>query len=153
MGKKQIDPATDLQIVCGWGHKDKKGVTMPGEGKVIQRPYSTEELNAFAAGAKGGSSADMLTQLGESTCDIYLNDQAYWKNIPLNVWTYTIAGYQVIKKWLSYRETKLFGRPITVDEAREITNSARRIAALCLMEPKLNQNYLAVKNSSYKWAN
>jgi hypothetical protein len=34
------------------------------------------------------------------------------------VWDYTIGGYQVIKKWLSYREHKLLVRPLTTDEAR-----------------------------------
>jgi hypothetical protein len=36
--------------------------------------------------------------------DVYLNDVAYWKGIPARVWDYTIGGYQVIKKWLSYRD-------------------------------------------------
>ncbi len=40
------------------------------------------------------------------------------------VWDYTIGGYQVIKKWLSYREHKLLGRPLTTDEAREVINIA-----------------------------
>jgi hypothetical protein len=34
------------------------------------------------------------------------------------------GGYQVIKKWLSYREHKLLGRPLTTDEAREVMNIA-----------------------------
>ena len=33
-----------------------------------------------------------------------LNESAYWRNVPEKVWDYTIGGYQVIKKWLSYRE-------------------------------------------------
>ena|SRR5438309_756370 len=40
------------------------------------------------------------------------------------VWAYTIGGYQVIKKWLSDREHKLLGRPLTTDEAREVMNIA-----------------------------
>jgi hypothetical protein len=40
-----------------------------------------------------------------------LNDVAYWKNI--SVREYTIGGYQVIKKWLFYREEKLLGRAMT----------------------------------------
>jgi hypothetical protein len=57
--------------------------------------------------------------LGQTTCDIYLNDVAFWKNIPANVWNYTIGGYQVIKKWLSYREHELLKRGLTTEEARE----------------------------------
>ena len=29
---------------------------------------------------------------------------AFWRNIPATVWTYNLGGYQVLKKWLSYRE-------------------------------------------------
>lgn len=50
------------------------------------------------------SSEQALEQLGETTYDIYLNEVAYWRNIPARVWGYYIGGYQVIKKWLSYRE-------------------------------------------------
>jgi len=54
----------------------------------------------------------------------------------------------VIKKWLSYREHDLLGRPLTPDEAREVTHMARRIAALILLQPALDQNYEACKSAS-----
>ena len=57
------------------------------------------------------------------------------------MWSYTIGGYQVIKKWLSYRERPLLGRDLTPDEARYVTEMARRIAAILLLEPALDANY------------
>jgi hypothetical protein len=92
-----------------------------------------------------------FAHLGEQTCDVYLNSNAYWRNVPLKVWEYTIGGYQVIKKWLSYRERELLGRALTVDEVREVTNMARRIAAILLLEPQLDANYQAVKENYYDW--
>lgn len=89
--------------------------------------------------------------LGENICDTYLNEVAYWRNIPARVWGYYIGGYQVIKKWLSYRERGLLGRPLTMEEVREVTNMARRLAAIVLMEPALNTNYQAGKDSCYPW--
>jgi ribulose-5-phosphate 4-epimerase/fuculose-1-phosphate aldolase len=86
------------------------------------------------------------------TCDVYLNDTAYWRNIPASVWEYTIGGYQVIKKWLSYREHGLLGRALTTDEAREVTHMARRIAAIVLLYSALDANYLAVKAATMSWA-
>ena len=62
-----------------------------------------------------------------------------------------IGGYQVIKKWLSYREHKLLGRTLTVEEVREVMNIARRITAILLLEPALDANYQATKNSTYAW--
>jgi hypothetical protein len=86
--------------------------------------------------------------LGQFTCDIYLNESACWRNVPEKVWDYTIGGYQVIKKWLSYREHELLGRALTPDEAREVTHMARRIAALILLQPELDQNYQTVKSAT-----
>jgi len=63
----------------------------------------------------------------------------------------TIGGYQVIKKWLSYREHALLGRALTTDEAREVTHMARRIAAIVLLYPALDANYLAVKQETAAW--
>lgn len=50
-----------------------------------------------------------------------------------DAWEYTLGGYQVIKKSLSYRDHKSFGRPLLVDEARFLTEMARRIAAIVFL--------------------
>ena len=67
------------------------------------------------------------------------------------VWTYSIGGYQVIKKWLSYREYDLLGRGFQAEEAKHVTEAARRIAALTLLEPVLDANYRAVCADTYSW--
>jgi Type ISP C-terminal specificity domain/N-6 DNA Methylase len=136
------EQGNDLAVTAGWGHAGKDGVTMPGKGKLIERDYTPEEFASF-------SGHSML--LGDRTCDVYLNEVAYWKNIPLRVWKYTIGGYQVIKKWLSYREQKLLGRPMTKDEVRWVQEMARRISAILLLEPALDENYRAVKARTYEW--
>ena len=79
--------------------------------------------------------------LGEETLDVYLNAGCYWKNVPRPVWDFTLGGYQVPKKWLSYRELELLGRPLSADEALEFTWMVRRIAALILMDAALDENY------------
>ncbi len=126
----------NLSITAGWGSADKGGVTMPGKGKRIKREPTASEA------VKG---------LGDMTHDVYLNEETHWRNIPTRVWEYTIGGYQVIKKWLSYREEKLLGRPITQDEAREVRDMARRIAAIILLEPELDENYERVKAATWEW--
>lgn len=80
-----------------------------------------------------------------------MNESAYWRNIPAKVWGYYIGGYQVIKKWLSYREQPLLGRSLTIEEAREVTHMARRLAAIVLMEVALDENYQTVKAHPYPW--
>jgi hypothetical protein len=98
------------------------------------------------------SANDARLLLGERTCDVYLNEAAYWRNIPLNVWEYYIGGYQAIKKWLSYREHGILGRALKPDEAREVMNMARRIAAIILLQPKLDENYRQVQAHTYDWS-
>lgn len=144
---------SDLALTSGWGHTGKGGVTMPGKGKLLVREYSADESNGIAVGAKslGMFEKEALSHLGSKTCDVYLNDSAYWSNIPIRVWEYTIGGYQVIKKWLSYREEPLLGRPLTKDEVRYVQEMARRIAAILLLEPALDANYEAVKGHTFAW--
>ena len=142
----------ELAVTVGWGHAGKNSMVMPGKGKVIERDYTVEENQSIVLGAEkqGISAQEVFGLLGERTFDIYLNDVAYWKNIPQKVWDYNIGGYQVIKKWLSYRETTLLGRSLTPGEAREVMNMTRRIAAIVLLNPTLNENYYQCKANTYK---
>jgi len=127
----------NLSLTAGWGHAGQNGVTMPGKGKLATRVVD--------AGPD-----DKLPW--REFHDVYLNESACWKDVPSPVWDYTIGGYQVIKKWLSYREFALLGRALTPDEAREVTHMARRIAALILLQPELDKNYAAVKAASADWS-
>lgn len=43
------------------------------------------------------------------------------------------------------------GRDLKVDEVREVMRMARRIAAILLLQPELDANYLAVKECTYEW--
>ena len=70
--------------------------------------------------------------LGETTFDVYLNERAYWRNVPAAVWNYKLGGYQVLKKWLSYRERPILARPLLPEEVQHFTDTARRIAAILL---------------------
>ena len=135
--------AAEFALTAGWGSGGKDGkdgknaITMPGKGKTEPRHAETSEQ------ASGFGSAPTL--------DVYLNAKAYWKNIPQPVYDFTIGGYQVIKKWLSYREQRVLGRALTMAEIMEVTAMARRLAALVLLQPKLDENYRAT--SSDTWSN
>ncbi|HJX50220.1 MAG TPA: type ISP restriction/modification enzyme, partial [Candidatus Nanoarchaeia archaeon] len=150
----QLNPeAGDLALSAGWGHFGKNGIVMPGKGKLIKRAYSNKELQKFEKGSKicGIPEKKILSFFGEKAYDIYFNDNAYWKNMPKNVWEFRIGGYQVIKKWLSYREKEILSRSLTPEEAHYITDMARRIASILIMQDELNENYLLCKKNSYPW--
>ena len=131
----------EFRLTAGWGHAGKAGVTMPGRGKLVARAAGADELVPALSGAGPGV----------QTHDIYLNDMAYWRNVPPRVWDFTIGGYQVLKKWLSYREFDLLGRAMTTDELQEVTAIARRLAALVMLQPSLDDNYRQVIAITYDW--
>ena len=114
----------DFAVSVGWGHFGTGEAVMPGHGRIVERDYTDEERTALA---------DAIPTLGNTTFDVYLNDRAYWRNVPATVWHYQLGGYQVLKKWLSYRESKVLSRPLRSEEVQHFTNTARRIAAIIQM--------------------
>lgn len=154
VGGADVDPNTrDFAVTAGWGHAGKGGVTMPAKGKLVVRAFTEDERRAIDAetAERGLPAAEALRLLGGRTCDVYLNDTVYWRNVPRAVWEYHIGGYQVLKKWLSYREQALLGRPLTPEEAREVTGIVRRLTAILLLQPALDENYERVKAATYTW--
>ena len=148
----------DFALTAGWGHFGQGEAVMPGQGRVVERPHTASERTALgeATPTLGDTTShpnnrdatgnppttpvstghvDTATRkaaaiLGDTTFDIYLNDRAYWRNVPAAVWTYKLGGYQVLKKWLSYRERTILDRPLKPDEVHHFTNTARRITAI-----------------------
>ncbi len=116
----------DFALAAGWGHVGAGGAVMPGQGRAVERPYTPEEREAL-----GGA----LPVLGETTFDAHLNDRAFWRNVPAAVWRYRLGGYQVLKKWLSYRERPILGRPLSPEEVQRFAGIARRIAAILAVVP------------------
>ena len=114
----------DFALTAGWGHFGTGDAVMPGTGRAMERPYTAAESEVMA---------DADDTLGGGTVDIYLNGQAYWSNVPAAVWDYKLGGYQVLKKWLSYRERKVLDRPLTLEEVQHFSHTARRIAAILMI--------------------
>ena len=111
----------DFALTAGWGHYGSGEAVMPGQGRVVERALTPADRAAMG---------DTVATLGETTFDIHLNSNAFWCNVPIGVWTYKLGGYQVLKKWLSYRERAILKRPLSDKEVQYFTDTARRIAAI-----------------------
>ena len=55
---------------------------------------------------------------------------AFWRNIPAAIWGYKLGGYQVLKKWLSYREHDVLGRALLPEEVLYFAEMARRVGGI-----------------------
>ena len=110
----------DFAVTAGWGHYGTGDAVMPGQGRIVERVFTLEERAAMD---------DSLAVLGETAFDVYLNANTFWRNVPAAVWRYKLGGYQVLKKWLSYRERDILGRKLKPEEVRHFANTARRVAA------------------------
>jgi hypothetical protein len=145
--------AGDLAMTVGWGHGGSGRPVMPGQGRLIERSaYTAEEMAEIerAAEEHGETVDNLVARLGLPV-DVWLNDLAYWRTVPRRVWDFTIGGYQVFKKWLSYRERDVLGRPMMTAEVREATAIIRRLAALIVMQPELDKNYRDVCDATFAW--
>ena len=114
----------DFGLTAGWGHFGTGAAVMPGQGRTVERLCNADERAALG---------DAAATLGDSTFDVYLNSSAYWRNVPNAVWNYKLGGYQVLKKWLSYRASGVLDRPLLPEEVQHFTNTARRIGAILLV--------------------
>ncbi len=114
----------DFPVTVGWGHYGQGDAVMPGQGRAVERDYAPDERAAMG---------DALPFLGDTTFDIHLNGKAFWRNVPAVVWAYRLGGYQVLKKWLSYREREILGRPLRPEEVQHFSETARRIGAILLL--------------------
>ena len=121
----------DFAVTVGWGHYGAGDAVMPGQGRAHQREYTADERAEMG---------EVVSVLGKTTVDVHLNDDALWRNIPAAVWNYKLGGYQVLKKWLSYREHSVLGRPLHADEVQHFSETARRIGALLLLLHRQDAN-------------
>ena len=113
----------DFALTAGWGHYGTGDAVMPGQGRIVEREYTPDERAALG---------DAIPALGEKTLDVYLNDHAFWRNVPTAIWDYKLGGYQVLKKWLSYRESDVLGRALTPEEVLYFAEITRRVGGMLL---------------------
>ena len=120
----------------------------PGQGRIVEREYTPDDCAALG---------EAISALGEKTLDVYLNDRAYWRNVPATIWDYKLGGYQVLKKWLSYRERDVLGRALTLFEHltkvirdKDEENRKKKNVEKCLHPRVTNQSLDCLQTSRAK---
>jgi hypothetical protein len=106
-------PDNDPRVEAGYGFRGRKNAVMCGKGRLEAKPKDSTSL------------------------DVYINDKVFWSNVPNDVRDLTIGGYPVVKKWLSYREYKILGRSLRLDEVTYVTEMVRQLKALLIARRRL----------------
>ena len=135
----------NLSVEAGWGRRDGSGKVSPGKGRLVRREWG-DELEGLTARERA---------LLGGAVDVCLNGEGaagtFWRGVPSSAWDFRIGGYQVLKKWLSYREGSVLGRPLRDEEALHFTGMVRRLSALVLLTDELDANYRAARDSAGDW--
>ena len=125
-------------------HKD--GFLVPVVENLFGAPRPNLSEAAIAHLASLGIAPDPdahAALLGARMLDIGMNDASFWRAVPESVWECRIGGYQVLKKWLSYRDHSILGRPLFPDEVAHVQQTVRRLAAILLLGPELDAAHAA----------
>ncbi|MYV73191.1 N-6 DNA methylase [Streptomyces sp. SID1046] len=147
-GKPLSPEAGDLAVTANWASEQKREqksgavsrIVMPGRGRIELRERTDAERQVLADAE--------LELLGSEVVDVYLNDRVCWRGVPEAVWDFKIGGFQVLRKWLSYRDADILDRDLTVAETRQFTSICLRLTEIVLMGPQLDENYIAAARSS-----
>lgn len=146
-----------FEVTAGWGYSQRRDngtrLVMPGGGRTTERTWTDAERNALSQlGARHELDLETLLDLiGDQAVDVHINADAKWEGVPAKVWNYTLGGYQVLKKWLSYREVDVLGRPLTGEEALHFAKTARRITEILCMGPALDASHALARECAMPW--
>jgi predicted helicase len=147
----------DFKLTMGWGsaqtNKNGSRIVMPGGGKTSTRAWTEAERAALSqlAARHDLNLGALIALIGEQAVDVHINDAAGWEGVPSKVWAYTLGGYQVLKKWLSYREAAVLGRALTGEEALHFAKTARRITNILCMGPALDAAHAKSRECAVPW--
>ena len=138
LGKKVRD-LLDMETPLDWqtplGRELSKLAMFAGDGGALEITKRKR--------AEGDNAKATMPELGVPK-KVFINDKAWWENVPAKAWDFRIGGFQPPQKWLSHRARK--ARPLRPEEIRQFSDIIRRISALLLMEAELNDNYRAAKD-------
>ena len=100
----------------------------------------------------GIQSVDEFTNtLGSEMGIIQLNQNARIANIPSSVLNFSIAGHNVISNWMAWRDQRVCGRRIELDDVLELRALIVNITCLILLIPEIEQNFTLVLNAAREW--
>lgn len=140
----------DLAVTTGWGVEQRREQNSGAVSRIVMPGRGRMELRERKEAEREGLDEEQLRLLGDEVIDVYINDRVCWRGVPEAAWDFKVGGFQVLRKWLSYRDRSILGRDLTVAEVRQFTSICRRLTELALLGPHLDANYIAATESPHQ---
>lgn len=146
-----------FEVTAGWGYVQRRDngtrLVMPGGGRALERAWTDAERESLSQLAERHKldMPELHDLIGSRAIDVHINDHALWEGVPEQVWEYTLGGYQVLKKWLSYREYEILERPLSGAEALDFAKTSRRITEILCMGPALDAAHAEAAECALPW--
>jgi predicted helicase len=74
---------------------------------------------------------------------VYINQTQYFEDMPKDIWTYYIGGYQVLDKWLKSRKDRV----LTKEEIDHFLKVAMAIKQTIELQKKIDKIYIGIEKS------
>ena len=112
----------DFALTSGWGHFGQGEAVMPGQGRVIERPYTAVERSALG---------DTARTLGDHYLRHLPQRPRLLAQRPVQLsGTTSSAATRSSRSGCPIGSVRVLGRNLKPDEVQHFTNTARRIAAI-----------------------
>ena len=73
---------------------------------------------------------------------VYINGSQYFEGISPEIWEYQIGGYQVIKKWLTYRK----GRMLSAEDIKHVCRTASALHKTIEIQREIDEIYPEIES-------
>ena len=83
-----------------------------------------------------------ITKIQYKNYRVYINGSQYFEGITPKIWEYQIGGYQVIRKWLSYRK----GRVLNSEDIKHICKTATALSKTIEIQKEIDLIYPEIES-------
>ncbi len=117
--------ADDFSLTAGWGHFGQGEAVMPGQGRVVERPYTAEERAALGSAAERPRQTPLLTSTSTTA--------PTGETCPAAVWQLQAGRVPGAEEVALLQGTRGPGSPPATEEVQHFTDTARRIVAVLVL--------------------
>ncbi|RTZ58624.1 MAG: hypothetical protein DSZ31_05470 [Gammaproteobacteria bacterium] len=102
--------------------------------KLVKLHLLEDESLNFPSVKFKGKGTNEVEKVSYKNGKVYINKNQYFEPVSEEIWNYKIGGYQVLKKWLSYRK----GRKLTLEEIETFMKTVKALEETIKLQEKID---------------